>query len=52
VNLRSAVLEFPGDNPPLSWHLTAEQKQDILDAWEAPSVRACREQVREFLTVE
>jgi hypothetical protein len=50
VNLRSVVLEFPGDDPPLSWHLTAAQKQDILEAWEAPSVRACREQICEFLS--
>jgi hypothetical protein len=49
VDLRSVVLEFPGDDPPLSWHLTAEQKQAILDAWGTERVLACREQVREFL---
>lgn len=49
VELRSVVLEFPGDDPPLSWHLTAAQKQATLDAWESPSVRTCRDQVREFL---
>ncbi len=49
VDLHSVVLEFPTEHPPLSWHLTAEQKEAILDAWNTPSVRACREQVREFL---
>lgn len=49
VDLHSVVLEFPGDDPPLSWHLTAEQKQAILDAWGTERVLACREQVREFL---
>jgi hypothetical protein len=49
VELHSVVLEFPGDDPPLSWHLTAEQKQAILDAWGTERVLACREQVREFL---
>jgi hypothetical protein len=49
VDLRSAVLEFPGEHPPTSWHLTAEQKKAIADAWGSPAVRTCREQVREFL---
>jgi len=49
VELRSVVLEFPGADPPLSWHLTAGQKQAILDAWGTERVLACREQVREFL---
>jgi hypothetical protein len=49
VDLQSVVLEFPGDDPPLSWHLTAAQKQAILDAWGTERVLACRKQVREFL---
>jgi hypothetical protein len=52
VELRSVVLEFPGEHPPTSWHLTAGQKKAIEDAWETETVRACREQVRRFLAGE
>lgn len=49
VELRSVVLEFPGEHPPTSWHLTAAQKKAIEDAWGTETVLACREQVRQFL---
>jgi hypothetical protein len=49
VDLQPVVLEFPTEHPPLSWHLTAEQKRAIHDAWSSDSVRVCRERVREFL---
>jgi len=50
VDLRSVVLEFPGDDPPTSWHLTEEQKKAIVKAWDTPSIRRCREEVRAFLS--
>jgi hypothetical protein len=49
VDLHSVVLEFPGEHPPTSWHLTAAQKKAIEDAWGTETVLACREQVRQFL---
>jgi hypothetical protein len=49
VDLHSVVLEFPAEHPPLSWHLTSGQKKAILQAWNTPAVRACRDQVRDFL---
>jgi hypothetical protein len=52
VELRSVVLEFPGEHPPTSWHLTDAQKNAIEDAWGTETVLACREQVRQFLAGE
>jgi hypothetical protein len=49
VELRSVVLEFPGDDPPTSWHLNEEQKKAIVEAWESPKIRACRDEVKAFL---
>ena len=34
VDVQSVVFEFPGKEPPLSWHLTDEQKEAIGRAWE------------------
>lgn len=33
VSIESAVFQFPGANPPLSWHLTQTEKSNITDAW-------------------
>jgi hypothetical protein len=34
VEIRRAVFEFDGADPPLSWHLTEEQKRKIQSEWE------------------
>ncbi len=34
IQIESVVFEFPEANPPLSWHLTEEQKQAIRTAWD------------------
>jgi len=44
------VLVFLSDDPPTSWHLTEEQKKAIVKAWDTPSIRRCREEVRAFLS--
>jgi hypothetical protein len=33
VEIKSVVFEFSGKNPPLSWHLTQRQKEEIEQAW-------------------
>jgi patatin-like phospholipase len=48
VDLHSVVFEFPGEHPPLSWHLTAEQKEAIETHW-TRSMVACRRAVLDFL---
>lgn len=34
ADVQSVTFEFPGKEPPLSWHLTEEQKKAIRQAWE------------------
>ncbi|MBV9789604.1 MAG: patatin-like phospholipase family protein, partial [Chloroflexi bacterium] len=53
VQIESAVFQYPGANTPLSWHLTAEQKQDIERYW-AAELAGCQQQqswatVKQFL---
>lgn len=33
VEIRRAVFEFDGADPPLSWHLTSEQKRNVQTEW-------------------
>lgn len=53
VQIESAVFQYPGANTPLSWHLTAEQQQDIERYW-AAELAGCQQQqnwtkVKQFL---
>jgi len=50
VEIESVDFTFPGTNPPLSWHLTEEQKQAIRDEW-AQNMGTQVGQVKEFLGV-
>jgi hypothetical protein len=34
VDIQKAVFDFNGSSPPLSWHLTDQQKQDIENNWQ------------------
>jgi hypothetical protein len=57
VEIRRAVFEFDGADPPLSWHLTNEQKRKIQTEWaeELNDPRdACAgwDRVQEFLSSE
>jgi hypothetical protein len=54
VDIERAVFVFDGPNPPLSWHLTKEQKNDIERNWRAELEKPCNNQegwnkVRGFL---
>ncbi len=49
VEIRSVVFEFLGGDPPLSWHLTAEEKQAIEDPWSSTAMNPCRAAVISFL---
>jgi hypothetical protein len=50
VPIHSVTLEFPDEDAPLSWHLTQQQKESVLDRWvNCQKVQRGRRQVREFL---
>jgi hypothetical protein len=50
VPIHTVTLEFPEDNAPLSWHMTREQKQSIIDQWTAGAdVKTGRNKVLDFL---
>ena len=50
VEVQSAVFQFPGENPPLSWHLTENQKEEIAREWETMKDGAGWTTVRNFLS--
>jgi hypothetical protein len=55
VEIRRAVFEFDGADPPLSWHLTDEQKRKIQTEWadelnDPRDTCAGWDRVREFLS--
>jgi hypothetical protein len=45
------TLEFPGDDAPVSWHLTLQEINNIQAAW-GNKMGARRKQVQQFLTGE
>jgi hypothetical protein len=50
VPIHSVTLEFPDQNAPLSWHLTRQQKERVLDRWmNCQAVLRGRGQVSSFL---
>jgi hypothetical protein len=56
VDIKKAVFDFNGSSPPLSWHLTDQQKQDIEDKWHDEVCQGANEgkgwrTVRHFLGV-
>ena len=50
VEVQSAVFQFPGKDPPLSWHLTENQKEEIGREWETMKDGAGWTTVRNFLS--
>jgi hypothetical protein len=48
VTVESVTFEFPGENPPLSWHLTKSQQDAIREHWDQNMAR-CRNDVDQFL---
>src|SRR5258708_8585270 len=48
VAIHSVPFEFPGEDAPLSWHLTPEEINAIRNAW-CHRMNVYRKQVREFL---
>jgi hypothetical protein len=48
IPIHSVPFEFPGEDAPLSWHLTPEEIKAIDNAW-CDDMATCRKQVREFL---
>lgn len=57
VEIRRAVFEFDGADPPLSWHLTNEQKRKIQTEWaeelnDSRDTCAGWDRVQEFLSSE
>ncbi len=48
VTIESVDFTFPGTNPPLSWHLTEEQKQAIREEW-SQNMSGQVGKVKEFL---
>jgi hypothetical protein len=49
VNISSVVFQFCGGSPPLSWHLTDPEKQDIKAQWEMEQQSASTSAVLDFL---
>jgi hypothetical protein len=50
VPIHSVTMEFPDEDAPLSWHLTRQQQEIVLDRWETcGTVQKARRQVVEFL---
>ena len=57
VDIERAVFEFDGADPPLSWHLTDEQKDSIRTEWreelkDPEDTCAGWDRVKEFLSPE
>ena len=50
VEIQSAVFQFPGEDPPLSWHLTENQKKRIAREWETMKDGASWTAVKTFLS--
>lgn len=50
VEIQSAVFQFPGEDPPLSWHLTENQKKRIAREWETMEDGASWIAVKTFLS--
>lgn len=51
VQIVTVPFTFPGTNPPLSWHLTEEQKRVIQEAWSG-QMDARIAKVKEFLACD
>jgi hypothetical protein len=50
VPIHSVTFEYPNDDGPLSWHLTATQQNNIWNIWTSePKCEVGRKQVSEFL---
>jgi hypothetical protein len=52
VQIDTAVFEFQGNRPPLSWHLTGLDKKRLDDQWTRESSGPNLSIVREFLAQE
>jgi hypothetical protein len=50
VDVQSVLFTFPGEHPPLSWHLTEEDQQSLRDGWLCPKVQTSVHAVRKFLS--
>jgi hypothetical protein len=50
VEVQSAVFQFLGENPPLSWHLTEHQKEQIAREWDTMKDGAGWSIVKAFLS--
>ncbi|HEV3059837.1 MAG TPA: hypothetical protein VGY48_16415 [Vicinamibacterales bacterium] len=50
VSVSSVVFQFCGGSPPLSWHLTEPEKQDIGTQWEMEQQSASTSAVLDFLS--
>ncbi len=50
VSISTAVFQFCGGSPPLSWHMTGPQKQAIEDEWKSEQAFKTTRAVLEFLT--
>ena len=48
IPVHSVTFEFPGEDAPLSWHLTREETDQIRSAW-FDGMKTCRGQVQRFL---
>jgi hypothetical protein len=50
VEIQSAVFQFRSENPPLSWHLTEHQKEQIAREWDRMKDGDGWEAVKTFLS--
>jgi hypothetical protein len=51
VEIQSAVFRFMAEDPPLTWHLTEHQKEEIARDWDTMKSGAGWTMVKNFLSL-